>query len=486
MAQASHRRADDSLDFHEIGQAVAAVFAAVSGLLVAAEGGGDVGAPAVDRDQSSAKPRRDLRGGGGIAGDGGGQAVIGVVGERDRFVLIAVAGDRRDRSERLLPRDAHVGGNVGEQRRPDVEAGIAAVGATGAARHQRRPLIDRGLDQALDLVILRLVDDGTDMLADLRRVAHLGLFHHCLHDRGGVRDLALVNQKPGRGDAALPRIGEHAGDGRGQHRLKISALEHEIGCLAAQFLMHALDRPGRRLRDRNPCAGRAGEADHVDARVRAERRADAGAVAVDEVEHAGRHARTVHDLGKDHRAAGGLFGRFQDHRVARRERGCDLGADLVERPVPRRDHCDDAERFVNDARLADHLFESEAFKRLGGDGEMSEAGRRLSHRGKAHRRAHLFGHRLCQIGNARLVFGDDPPDQVEPFGDAGARPCRKRAAGGGDGPVDIGGGAERDLADRLFGRRVDYLMGTAAVAVDPFAVDIVLQVAVHAGSPDWF
>ena len=53
--------------------------------------------------------------------------------------------------------------------------------------------------------------------------------------------------------------------------------------------------------------------------------------------------------------------------AARRRR--DLGGDLVERVVPRRDAADDADRLAHDERVADLLLELEALDELGVDGE---------------------------------------------------------------------------------------------------------------------
>ncbi|PAV68043.1 hypothetical protein WR25_23257 [Diploscapter pachys] len=110
--------------------------------------------------------------------------------------------------------------------------------------------------------------------------------------------------------------------------------------------MHALDGRRRSLCHRDAGARRSGKAHHVDAGVSRQRRADCGAVAVDEVEDTRGYARLVQDFGEDHRTARRFLGRLENHRIAGGERGRDLGANLVERPVPRRDHRDDADRVI--------------------------------------------------------------------------------------------------------------------------------------------
>ena len=138
---------------------------------------------------------------------------------------------------------------------------------------------------------------------------------------------------------------------------------------------------------------------------------------------------------------------------------------------------------MHDARLADLLLEAELFE--GGEraDEMAEPGGGLRGGRKADRRAHFLAGRRCQIGDARLIFGDDPLEQRNAVLDAGLRIAVEGFPRGGDGLVDIGRRAERDFADRLFGRGIDHRVARAAFALDPGAIDILLEVAFHGGSP---
>ncbi len=47
------------------------------------------------------------------------EAVIGVVGDGDRFVLIAIGENAQHRPEDLLAGDGHLIGDISEQRGPD-------------------------------------------------------------------------------------------------------------------------------------------------------------------------------------------------------------------------------------------------------------------------------------------------------------------------------------------------------------------------------
>src|SRR5882757_7724215 len=70
--------------------------------------------------------------------DAGGETELGVVGDRQRLVVVLGADDRGDRSKNLLTRDAHIVVGLGEQRRLEVMAGrlaleqLAAPGELGA------------------------------------------------------------------------------------------------------------------------------------------------------------------------------------------------------------------------------------------------------------------------------------------------------------------------------------------------------------------
>ena len=81
-----------------------------------------------------------------------------------------------------------------------------------------------------------------------------------------------------------------------------------------------------------------------------------GPVPGDEVEHAGRQADLVDDLGEDERVQRRDLARLEHHRAAGGQRRRDLRGDLVQRVVPRRDRADDADRLAHDQRVADLLL----------------------------------------------------------------------------------------------------------------------------------
>src|SRR5678815_2421978 len=85
------------------------------------------------------------------------QAIHGVVGERDRLLLVAVRLDRQHRAEDLLASDPHIGAHFGKHRRPGEEATRQVRRPSGSARDELRALGDAGVDHRLDALELGAV-----------------------------------------------------------------------------------------------------------------------------------------------------------------------------------------------------------------------------------------------------------------------------------------------------------------------------------------
>src|SRR5690606_11393959 len=182
--------AHHGLHLEELLEAEDAPFAAVAGLLVAAERRGEVGAGAVQVHVAGAQPRRyALRVLEVARAHVARQPVRRVVRDADRLLLVAVREDREHGAEDLLARDGHVVAHVGEHGRAHVVALREALRAAGAAGGQGGALVDPLLDQALDLVPLRLAHDRTQRDAVRERTAPLGAGRDRLRD---VDRLALA------------------------------------------------------------------------------------------------------------------------------------------------------------------------------------------------------------------------------------------------------------------------------------------------------
>src|SRR5450759_4641222 len=101
------------------------------------------------------------------------QTEDGVVGNRDRVVVVRETGHREHRAEDLLLEDPHVVG-ASQDRRLDVEAfgQIAVEHRPGAAGEDCGPLLLTDLDVAEDRFHLSLADLGAHLGVRVQRVAH--------------------------------------------------------------------------------------------------------------------------------------------------------------------------------------------------------------------------------------------------------------------------------------------------------------------------
>ena len=172
--------------------------------------------------------------------------------------------------------------------------------------------------------------------------------------------------------------------------------------------------------------------------MRTDCRAYARPIALNEVEYAGRNACRVKDLGKDGRIGGALFGRLQNHRVARRQRRCNLQRDLIERPVPRGNHADNADRLVSDLVGAVVFHEVEVLERSHRAQKSADSRADLCRAGEADRSAHFLGHRNGKVGCALLELGDDAIHQGKALFTRGLAEGLERTLCSGHCLVDIG------------------------------------------------
>ena len=264
------------LDLEVLVEARHAVLAADAAVLVAAEGQvGAVRGAAVDAEATGA----DALGHGERVLDRAGehatgQAVLAVVGDAHRVVLVVERDDHEDRAEDLLLGDRHGVVDVGEQRRLDPPAlGELVAGGPSSADGQRGALGLPLLDVAEDAVALLGRDHRAhDHVGSLRvAVGHGG--EHALEHLDALLVARAGQQHPGLDGAALAGVeaGAHAHQ-RGE--AEVGVVEHDRGRLAAELEEDALHGGRALLHDALAHRGRAGERDHVDLRRQRELLAD--------------------------------------------------------------------------------------------------------------------------------------------------------------------------------------------------------------------
>ncbi len=148
------------------------------------------------------------------------------------------------------------------------------------------------------------------------------------------------------GSAALALAGEAHADNGARHRLvDVGVAHHDHRALAAELQGHRDQLLGRHLVDELAGLDGAGEGHLADVLVLDQRRAAAGAVAGEDVEHALRQ-HLVHDLAGAQHREGRFLGGFHHHGVASHQRRRDLERHQQQRHVPGNDRADDADRLA--------------------------------------------------------------------------------------------------------------------------------------------
>ena len=231
-------------------------------------------------------------------------------------------------------------------------------------------------------------------------------------------------------------------------------------------------------------AGGAGERHHVDVGMARQRHTHTRAVAVDKVEHPGRHARGVQDLGEDVGRIRSDLRRFQDDGAAGRQRRVDLDRDLVDRPVPGRDQTADADRLLGDQRLlrVAPRTESSSARRWPWSGApiprktcgpaANEGGAPISSVTASARSSARFWYSARMACNRSRRCSRVLCDQRG-----------EGSPGGLDRHVDIGRRPQRDLPGNLLRYRVFHVESIGPQRVDPLSVDVELQVFAHQIDP---
>jgi hypothetical protein len=210
--------------------------------------------------------------------------------------------------------------------------------------------------------------------------------------------------------------------------------------------------------------------------MRRDRLADGRAVAVDEIEHAFRHAGIVQDFREQDGAQRRYLAGLEDGGAAGGECRRELGCDLIERPVPRRDQSADADRLAADHRRIHHALERVGRQHVDRFLEMIERVDGLHLVGERDRRPHLRRHGSGEFALALFIELDDSLEQFDARLAARRRIGCEGAARRLHRVIDILPGPKADLPRRLLGCWIDHVKEIRHGGFDPFAVDIKFRV----------
>ena len=184
----------------------------------------------------------------------------------------------------------------------------------------------------------------------------------------------------------------------------------------------------------------------------------------DDVEHAFRQADLVRGLGEHERAERRHFRRLQHDRAAGGERRRDLADDLMQRVIPRRHAADDADRFLDDERVAELFFELRLANELGVHPDHHDRELGLDLGGKPDRGADFVRDRFRDLRHARLHRGGELLEPLRALFDAEPAPRFESAPRRLDRAIDIFGGAARHARDSC--SVADEITAIVSVPVD--------------------
>ena len=287
----------------------------------------------------------------------------------------------------------------------------------------------------------------------------------------------VLDEQPRAGHAGLAGGREdarHDAVGRG---LEVGVGEHDVRRLAAQLQAtrargataapRITARAGRRSPPVKATLSTPGMRDQRRARVLAE--------AGDDVEHAGREAGLLDQLGELERRGRRLLGRLDDHAAAGGQRRRELPAHQQHRRVPRRDRGDHADRL---AQRVDRRSRPVGGDRLAADlvGRPREV---VVVVGQPAQLALHLADQLAVVGalddrDPRGVRGDQlgqPAHQPRPLGAGRAPPALERGPRRAHRRVDVLGAGPRHRRPRPAGERIDGLERLARARGHPLAAD---------------
>ncbi len=198
------------------------------------------------------------------------------------------------------------------------------------------------------------------------------------------------------------------------------------------------------------------------------------AVAGDQIEEARGCADALEDLGEDEGVEGCNLTRLEDDGAAGGKRRRDLGRDLVQRVIPRRDRPHHADRLANDQRVAERGLPLEVGSHLCHRVERPRGQAHLDQLGEGARHPHLVGDQVRELFATLAEGSTDGGQQRDPLGDGGGGPGRKGIPCSPDRVVDIGRRSLGNGAEHFLGRGIDHLDGAGAGPGKPGSSDVEL------------
>jgi hypothetical protein len=199
---------------------------------------------------------------------------------------------------------------------------------------------------AFDRLKLHGIDQRAHVDAFVERVAQAQFRHAGLEPCVDILGDAFLHKKAGARAADLALVEPDGIDQPLDGAVDIGIVKDDVGGFPAQFQGQGFAHACGLFADAAAHGGRSGEGDFRRAGMGHDRLARA-AIAGDDVDDAFRQSGLLADLAEEEGREGGVFGGFQNHRVARSQRRRDFPRQHQEREVPRDDLPADADGGVS-------------------------------------------------------------------------------------------------------------------------------------------
>ena len=281
----------------------------------------------------------------GIAGeDGGGQAIVAVVGQFDGVGLVARVDHADDRAEAFVAKQLHLARDT-----IDDMGGHQDIVRGFPAHQQARAMGQRIVDQRPAMGDRFRIDHRAQRGGSLARVADGKRLDLGLEAAGEFVGNGIDDDDPLGAHADLALVHEGPEGRRLDRFIEVGILQHHQRGLAAQFEQAGFQMVRRAPGDDPAHRGRAGEVDAAHFRrvdQRAHHRARVGRGIGDDLHHALGKPGVGKGLDDQGMGARALFGGLEDHRIAAGQRRGDGPHPQNDRRIPRRNAQDHADRFA--------------------------------------------------------------------------------------------------------------------------------------------
>ena len=195
-----------------------------------------------------------------------------------------------------------------------------------------------GVDLGQHAFVVRAVGQRADGRRRVLGRADHGLRAEGREPLGEILDDVGVDEQARAGDAALAPAGEDGVGDAPRRQIEVGVGPDDVWGFAAQLHDHRLDLLSRQRCHRPTTMGAAGEADHAHVGVTDQRRPGGGAVAGDDIDHAGgQNLGVLQDLHQRQRRAARVLGGLDHRRVSRRQCRRQLPDQRPHRGVPRQE-----------------------------------------------------------------------------------------------------------------------------------------------------